>query len=208
MGQTEKKRSFSKLKKSMSYNEYEAFDRVYAKEYANSSNEFARSYFIEKYNVSESCHYKLLYDAVVYNRVSEEEVDKMEAKSISNQKAKVGGAGASSYLNYAKLRRERYKYIASLYTEKEIEDLVKVIIANPKISLQVIADIKGITLITLKYVIRRAIVECYIGDIEMMEIYERSIKNSKNQKNTEKIEKGFIRLFEERNSKIAELLSN
>ena len=186
MEQTTKKRSFLKLKKSMTAQEYEDFDKAYAKEYANSDSEFARSYFVNKYNVSESCHYKLLYDAVVYNRVSEEEVDKMEAKSVGNQRAKAQGAGATSYLNYGRLRYERYKYIASLYTEKEIEELVKIIVENPKISLDIIAKIKGITLITLKIMLRKAIVECYIGDFEMMELYDRSIKGSSNPEKTKK----------------------
>ena len=203
MEQTAKKRSFKRLKKSMG-NEYDAFDSKYAKEYANSSNEFSCSYFVNKYNVSENCHYKLLYDAIICNRVSEEEVNKMEAKAFKNQKAKVQNAGSSSHLNYARLRRERYKYIASTYTEKEIEELVKIIVANPKISLEVIATIKGITLMTLKFMLRRAIVECYISDSEVMGLYERSIKNLGNP---EKTQKSFEKMLEERNSKISELLS-
>ncbi len=203
MEQKTKKRSFVKLKKSMG-NEYDAFDSKYAKEYANSSNEFSRSYFISKYNVSENCHYKLLYDAIIHNRVSEEEVDKMETKASENQKLKAPNAGGTTYLNYAKLRRQRYQYIASTYTEKEIEELVKVIVDNPKISLEVIARIKGITLITLKFMLRRAIVECYISDSEVRALYERSIRNLGS---SEKTQRSFEKMLEERNSKISELLS-
>ena len=187
MEQIAKKRSFKRLKKSMG-NEYDAFNSKYAKEYANSSNEFSRSYFVNKYNVSENCHYKLLYDAV----------------ALENQRAKVPNAGSSSHLKYARLRRQRYQYIASTYTEKEIEELVKIIVANPKISLEVIATIKGITPITLKFMLHRAIVECYISDSEVMGLYERSMKNSKNP---EKTQKSFEKMLEERNSKISELLS-
>lgn len=200
-----KGRSYTKIKKSMSAKEFKSFCIEIAEKYANSNEEFARSYFMKEYDISASCFYKILEITVVCNWVSDETVRKMEAKALKNQKAHAVEAGLSTRKHYAEMRQKRQDYIVSLYTEKEIEDLAVKFAYSP-LSKKQFAEVEGISTAILDKLLKKAIVELIVDDIIFNAIRQRSIENTlPNQQ--EKVRDFFIKLAKERYSKISELLS-
>lgn len=201
-----KGRSFTKIKKSMAAKEFKSFCIQIAEKYANSNEEFARSYFMKEYDISASCFYKILETTIIYNWVSDETVKKMEAKALINQKAHATEAGLSTRKHYAEMRQKRQEYILSLYTEKEIEDLAVKFAYSP-LSKKEFSEAEGISVGMLDKLLKKAIVELIVDDIIFNAIRHRSLeKASKNQK--EKVKDFFIGLAKERYSKISELLSD
>ena len=55
----QKKRSFTKLKNSMTLYEFERFCEKIATKYAKSDGEFSGSYFMKTENISRDCFYKI-----------------------------------------------------------------------------------------------------------------------------------------------------
>lgn len=201
-----KRRSFTKIKQSMSYGEFKKFCIKITEMYANSKEEFARSYFMKEYAITANCFYKILETSVIYNWVSEDAVDKMEAKALANQKAHATAAGVSTRIHYAELRTKRQDYILSAYTEIEIEDIATRF-AKSLLNKKEFAKQEEITVKTLDLLLKKAIVEAIVDDIVFDEIRQRSIDNAApNQK--EKAKAFFVNLSKERYSKISELLSD
>lgn len=83
---SEKRRSFTQLKNSMTLKEFETFCRRIATQYAKFEEQYSASYFVKAENITKGCFYKILYEAIIRNLVSEELVNMMETKSICNQK--------------------------------------------------------------------------------------------------------------------------
>lgn len=201
-----KRRSFTQIKKSISAKEFKSFCIQITEKYANSNEEFARSYFMKEYDISASCFYKILETAIIYNWVSDETVKKMEAKALINQKAHKAEAGLSTRKHYAEMRQKRQEYIISLYTEKEIEKLAVNFAYTPLKSKKKFSEEEGISVGILDKLLKKAIVELIVDDIIFNDIWDRSLENtSENQK--EKVNDFFKGLAKERYSKISELLS-
>lgn len=118
------KRNYSYLKKSMSHEDFKDFCKRIANEYAKSEDSFSCSYFVKEENITKSCFYKVIEEAVVMNLVSEDTVNKIEAKSISNQQNHKN-LGETTIRKYARLRKKRNEYIFSLYSDEEIRTIAK-----------------------------------------------------------------------------------
>lgn len=200
-----KGRSFTKIKKSMPAKKFKSFCIEIAEKYANSNEEFARSYFMKEYNISASCFYKILETAIVCNWVSDETVRKMEAKALKNQKAHAVEAGLTTRKHYAEMRQKRQDYILSFYTEKEIENLA-VNFAYSPVSKKEFAEAEEMSVGMLDKLLKKAIVELIVDDVIFNAIRQRSIDNTP-QNQQEKVKDFFIKLAKERYSKISELLS-
>lgn len=182
-----KGRSFTQIKKSMSAKEFKSFCIPIAEKYANSNEEFARSYFMKKYDISASCFYKILETTIIYNWVSDETVKKMETKALRNQKAHAAEAGLSTRKHYAEMRQKRQEYILSLYTEEEIENLAENFAYSP-LSKKEFSEAEGISVGILDKLLKKAIVELIVDDIIFNAIRQRSLENtSENQKKRRKI---------------------
>lgn len=177
----EKKRSFTRLKKNMSCEEFNKFCKKLTEQYAKSAPQFARSYFTEHYNISADCYYKVLEYAVVTNLVEDLTVSKMMNKAIKNQNLHNSSAGASSVEKYAKMYNQRCKYIANTFTDSEIRKIAIDFADNPDLSKADIATSYGITRKVFELILIRAIEENIVEDriVDAMEL--RSIKKSKVQ---------------------------
>lgn len=177
-----KKRSFTILKNSMSYDEFNRFCKKLTQEYANSSAEFSRSYFTEHYNISSDCYYKILEHAVVTNLVEDVVVVKMMNKAVKNQSAHNPSAGGSSKAKYAKMYSQRCQYIAIGFSNEEVRKMAIDFADNPDISKGDLAASYGIARKVFELVLVRAIEENIADDrtVDSMEL--RSIKNAQPEK--------------------------
>ena len=176
-----KKRSFTKLKKSMTIDEFNRFCKKITKEYAESEAQFARTYFTEHYNISVDCYYKVLEYAVVTNLVEDIVVSKMMNKAIKNQTIHNESAGASSVLKYSRMYTQRCKYIAITFSKKEIEKIAIDFGDNPDISKGDLAAAYGISRKVLELLLVKAIEESIADDRTVNSIELRSISNAKQE---------------------------
>lgn len=173
-----KKRSFTQLKKNMSYEEFNRFCKKITEEYAKSEAQFARTYFCEHYNISVSCYYKVLEYAVVTNLVEDVVVSKMMNKAVANQNLHKNGAGGSSLAKYARMYDGRCKYIAMTFPKDEVKRFAEDFADNPDISKGDIASSYGIVRKVVELLLVRAIEENIADDRTVDAIEKRSIKNA------------------------------
>lgn len=176
-----KKRSFTELKKSMTFEELNKFCKKVTEEYAKSEAQFARSYFCEHYNISEQCFYKVLEYAVVTNIVEDYIVTKMLNKAIENQNLHSSGAGARSVAKYARMFNQRCAFIAATIPKEEVMRIATDFANNPDISKQDIATANGISRKVLELVLERAIEENIVDDKIFEAIIERSLSKNNSQ---------------------------
>ena len=188
------KRTYSYLKKHMSLTEFENFCKRIASLYAKSENQFSSSYFVENDNITKSCFYKVLEEAVVRNLVSDEVVNMMEKKAIFNQNANAKSAGATTLNHYARLRKKREKFIMSIFTDDKIKELAEYFAQNPEDSKKDIAIKYGITNRKLDEFLQYAFIN-NIADDETCKLIEvRSLaKNS-----DDRAKQFFTQLWEKR----------
>ena len=176
-----KKRSFTELKKSMTFEELNKFCKKVTEEYAKSEAQFARSYFCEHYNISEQCFYKVLEYAVVTNIVEDYIVTKMLNKAIENQNLHSSGAGARSVAKYARMLNQRCAFVAATIPKEEVMIIATDFANNPDISKQDIATANGISRKVLELVLERAIEENMVDDKIFEAIIERSLSKNNSQ---------------------------
>jgi len=193
----ERKRSFTKLKKTMTYDEFNKLCKKITEEYANTEAQFARSYYCETYNISVSCYYKVLEYAVVTNLVEDVVVTKMMNKAISNQNLHKNGAGGSSIAKYARMYKKRCEHIAMTFPENEVKKFATEYGDNPDISKQDFASSYGVARKVLELLLVRAIEENIADDRTVDAIELRSIKNAK-QQNVEMTKEYFAALRQKR----------
>ena len=178
----EKKRSFTQLKKQMSFKEFCDFCKSVTEDYANSEMHFARSYFCNNHNISPSCFYRVLEYAVITNLVDEITFSKMLDKAKANQKAHSDKAGGSSDVKFARMYTERCKFIATSIETSEVENLAKLYAHKYDLSKSEIAWNAGIPVKVLDYVLLRAIEECIVDDALFAAIEKRSLSKTKPEK--------------------------
>lgn len=174
-----KKRNFTQLKKTMTLEELNDFCKKITEEYVTFEPQYARSYFCERYQITESCFYKILEYAVVRNLVEDVIVAKMMEKAIANQNLHKNGAGASSVKKYARMYTERYKYIAETMPMEEVRNLARDFGDNPDITKVEFASAYGVHQRVIGYCLNRAIIEKIADDRIVDAIERRSINNAK-----------------------------
>lgn len=176
-----KKRSFTQLQKTMSYNEFCKFCKKVTEEYAKSEAQFARTYFCEQYNISASCYYKVLEYAVVTNLVEDAIVTKMMNKAVTNQTLHKEGAGGSSLAKYSRMYEQRCEYIATTFPEDEVKKLAIDFADNTNISKEDFASSYGIARKVLELILERAIENNIVEDKVFEAIKKRSLSKNSNK---------------------------
>lgn len=104
-----KRRSFIKLEETMTYEELKEFCEKIANEYATLPVDYARSYFMVKYDITANCFYRILETAIVLNWVSIDTVDEMEEKALSTQRNHYASAASSTRRHYHEMRIKRHE---------------------------------------------------------------------------------------------------
>lgn len=193
----QKKRSFSKLKNSMNLMEFESFCRRIASQYAKSNEQYSGSYFMKTENITRECFYKILDEAVIRNLVSEEMVDKMEIKSITNQKNHAVNAGESSKKHYAMLRKKRNEYIICLYSDIEIRLLAEDFAEATGETKEDFAKRYKVSIPVLDILLKKAFTENIADDITCKKIEKRSLAKDSSKRAV----KFFEQLWQRRENK-------
>lgn len=171
------KRNMTTLKKTLSIEEMDALAVKVTMEYVKSSNEFARTYFCDKYGLTSSAFYKLLEYAVVIGLVEEKVIDKMEEKAITNSKLHAEGAGAATKIKYAKLRMQRIENFLESLEKEEIKEMAEFFAETIEATKGDAAACYQVSLREFDFVLRKAIVDGIVDDDIVDKIEERSIKN-------------------------------
>lgn len=179
---SERKRSFTELKRTMTTEDFEDFCKRIATQYAKSEGQYSCSYFIKAENLTKTCFYKVIYEAIRKNLVSEETVDKMEIKSICNQKAHAVNAGETTRKHYAKLRKERNEYIISSYTKTEIKQIAEDFAKSTKEKKIDFAKRNGIAIPVLDTLLKKAFIENIASDKICEEIEKRSLSKDSSKR--------------------------
>lgn len=180
------KRNYSYLKKHMSQEEFKTFCKKVANQYAKSDDHFSSSYFVKTENITKSCFYRVIEEAVVRNWISEEIVNKVEAKSISNQKYHAQNAGETTLRKYAELRRKRNEYIFSLYSDEEIRNIAKEFAERKEnISKRDFAKKHDLNIVVLDALLKKAFVENIADDEICKTIERRSLQRDSSKRTVE-----------------------
>ena len=190
-----KRRSFTQLKKQMSSQSFNEFCKKVTKEYANSEAHFARSYFCEHYNISQSCFYKILEYATITNLISDKEFEKMRNKAIGNQGFHKGGAGLSSQVKYSEMYIQRCEYIMESYSKEGLKQIAESFANHPNISKKDFAEKYYISTKVLGLLLQKAIVTNVIDDETFEAIKRRSINNSNSDR---KVVENYFKALEEK----------
>lgn len=194
---SEKRRSFTQLKNSMTLKEFETFCRRIATQYAKFEEQYSASYFVKAENITKGCFYKILYEAIIRNLVSEELVNMMETKSICNQKKHALNAGETTRQHYARLRKERNEYIICSYTDLEIKQIAEDFTKSLEEKKTDFAKRYGIGITVLDSLLKKAFVENIADD----EICKKIEKRSLSKDSSKRAKEFFAYLWKERNNK-------
>lgn len=125
-------------------------------EYANSDLDFARTYFTEKYKISEHTFYKSRDYAIILGIVGEETCKKLRAKAAANcSRNNSRNSARKSLTHFEELKRQR-KYLRDAYSKDMIRS-----IANEYVQGATVRDIAtshGTGEFTIKYLLKKGIV--------------------------------------------------
>lgn len=195
-----KKRSFEYLKNSMTQEEFIKFCTKVATQYATSESNFARTYFTENFNITQSCYHKILDYSVINNLVSDKLVNSMEKKAIANQNLHAHGAGITSVNHYKELRVQRREKILKKFNDKDIIEITT-LYALEEMSKDDLAILYNVSTRIIDLIIKKGIVENKISD-ELFYRIEQRVLLKDNSYSTKKF---FEDLHKERNSNKATL---
>jgi len=133
-------------------------------EYANSSLEFARSYFANEYGISHHVFYKARDYAVILGFVDNEICKKLCIKTATNCKNNnTQSSNRASLSHFNELMNERQRFL-SRFSEKDIQDIGYKYISG--VSVKKIAIAYDIGEYTIRCLLRKGVVELiYDGDI-------------------------------------------
>lgn len=193
----QKKRSFTKLKNSMTLNEFERFCGKIATKYAKSDGEYSGSYFMKTENISRDCFYKILDEAIIRNLVSNDLVDKMEMKAVSNQRNHAENAGETSKKHYAMLRKKRNEYIICLYSDIEIKALAEDFAESTSETKEDFAKRYDISICVLDVLLKKAFTQNIADDNTCKKIEKRSLAKD----SSKRTQQFFEQLWQRRKNK-------
>lgn len=152
-----------------------------ATQYANSSQEYSRSYFSMQYNISYSTFYKLLERAVVENIVDESIVRKMATKAENNALKKAGeGARKRSENHYKYLLLKRKAFMLP----KEDTKSMAITYASSPLVKKDFCKSNFIDTKLFDKMLCKAIIENWITDEVVSKIKDKAIQNNSNEKTT------------------------
>lgn len=147
-------------------------------EYANSDYEFARSFFSEKYGISENTFYKCRDLAVICHLVNRDICEKLREKTGANYAVYSDKNSASgSYKHFADLIRRRNVFL-TLFTTEEITQICRKY--SEGIKFDIISLEYEVCVESIKQLLKKAIVDVIVPASLVDEMKERAKKEGKN----------------------------
>ena len=175
-------RNFTTLRNEKTLENLYKFSKQVATDYACSPASTARSDFMRKYNITESCYYTILEFSVSHSLVSDVIVEKIIKKLTANQRD--FNNGYNTRVKYNLLKEDRKNY--SAFSKSEILYIAKYFAEHPEESKAEIAsrfsfcDTK-----VLDQVLYRACIECIVTDKVFEQIKAHSLGSTQDLNKTE-----------------------
>ena len=182
-GMSMKMKNFSELEKTKTRMQLREYVREVANFYANTNNGINKEYITNYYKITDSCYYKILECAVIWNVVNEATVNRMEEKTCYNAQLH-SGSFRQTEEKYEKLRERRKAYKEFPFTKKEAKEITNLFIEE-KISKEKLAEKYCTTKPKIDKAIYVAIAENWIKDDQYMKIKESSLKIDSSEKTLE-----------------------
>ena len=177
-----KKENFSDLeRKYKTRKKLKKFIKDFAEYYANSDYELNRLYFTDLYNITDSCYFKLLEKAVVWNVVDEKVVEAIEQKTSFHARLHSGSAHATKK-KYAKLKYQRKLYKKFPFSKKEAINISKKFIQEKGITKEALANDYDVRKRDIDNAIYVACINNWINDSLFNRLKEQSLRST-NDKN-------------------------
>ncbi len=126
-----KRKNYSDLEKTKNRRQMRAFVKEVAEFYANTDNGISRPYITEYYQITVSCYYKILSNAVIWGVVDDATVKRMEEKTCYNARLHSGSCYRTEN-KYAWLRKLRREYADFPFTKKEAQKITLLFIEEKK----------------------------------------------------------------------------
>ena len=193
-------KNFTAKKKELSPEGLNHFVKRIATQYANSDGQFSATYFTKAEGITSSCFYRVLDEAVIRNLVSEEIVEKMEQKAISNQQRHCEEAGSRTILHYNDLRMKRREYIIKNLSISEKISIAEYVTMNLDKNLGEIARDYDMNPLTLKKILREVFVNPNTDEEICIRLEERSVVREESEEKKNLIREAFKKLWSERKS--------
>lgn len=196
-----KRRTFSDLEKKLTRKKLRMFIREVANFYANSDYGISRPYIANYYHITDSCYYKILEVAIIWNIVDDVVVKRMEEKTSYNATLHSGTAN-KTHEKYARLREQREEYKRFPFTKKEAISIVVQFTEDRGVTKKILADIYCVTQRDIDKALYVACVNCWIDDALFQKLKDQSLEGisdeksiqffedlEKNRKNLRKLQK-------------------
>ena len=171
------------LRKTLDLRDFYRLSQEIALKYAKKPQDVARSYFVERYNITPSTFYTLLEFSITHHLIDDETSKAIQKKILNNQETH-GNNGFFSKIKYKELENKREKY--SAFLKKDIVYIANYYANNDKYSKEEIANYFCFyNTKVLDQILKKACVELIISDKTFEALYKRAIKNAINIKRTE-----------------------
>ena len=126
------------------------------KEYANSDLDFARTYYSEKYNISNHTFYTLRDYAIIFCLVDTDTCKKLQKKSTANySRNNASNSAKASIAHYNSLLEKRQRFLNS-FSSNEIKDIALKYVEGVDVEKIAIAYDTGA--FAIKYLLKKGIV--------------------------------------------------
>lgn len=125
-------RSYSRLKKEVSKEEFDRMAKKITEKYVSTEQEYSQTEVAKDFNVTVDCVRKMMDYAIVWGLVTRKVAVKVNEKAISNQQRKCAEAGGSSKRHHQQLIEQREDNLASLISESKVFQIAKYAIQNPE----------------------------------------------------------------------------
>lgn len=192
-------RTFRQLKLELSERALGEFAIEIADAYANTFN--SKAEVAKEFEISQETVTKLIDYAVIHYLISEDIVDRMEKKSIQNQKRFSPDRNADSTIaHYKMLRSKRVELAIFDLSNEKIKEISERFANETDKSKGDIALLYGLSKRIIDIVLKKAITESICDDETFEKIKQRSLKNCKPE-NYQRTESFFDNLQERRDKK-------
>ena len=185
-----KRRSFKFLQKILSDYELNVMCRKICMMFLDITNGHPRNIICKMFWITEACYYECIKRSIVYSLVTDEEVDRIEVRTIYNQRHNADTKGLKTKFKYTYLRLDRHSLIEETIrcSQKKKEELTKKY-AESKDGIFVFSFKQNIPYTALSKIVEEAIIKCYVEDDIVKKIQDKCLERKSRKKVIEQFKK-------------------
>lgn len=170
MNKKQCKRSFRKLKSSMSNEKFLIFCEDVSNQYAIRGMVYATKFYTENYYISVECLNKILAYSIICNLVSEDIVNKIEISALKYSELLPADYVSKMKNHYKFLRKVRYKFIISTFPKERALCMLNEYSSSSDISKDEIAEKYQVNSVIIDSILQKTILNNTIPDKTLEEI--------------------------------------